>query len=87
MAVDMAEERRVQPYMDKLWRENKRPSFRGGRLFAKGWPVRENDISMFLASEDGNAAIRAVEQERRHRGNRSGDRAAADHPNRPNHPR
>ena len=86
-AADMAEKRRVQPYMDKLWRENKRPSFRGGRLFAEGRPVRENDISMFLASEEGKAAIQAAEQERRRRGNRSGDRAAADHPNRPTRPR
>ena len=84
-AADMAEKRQGQPYMAKLWRENKRPSFRGGRLFAEGRPVRENDISMFLESEEGKAAIQATEQERRRHGNRSGDRAAADHPNGPNH--
>ena len=60
--------------MDKLWRENKRPNFRVGRMFAEGRPVRENDISMFLASEEGKAAIQAAEQQRRRRGNRSGDR-------------
>ena len=76
----------MQPYMDKLWRENERPNFRVGRLFAEGRPVRENDISMLLASEEGKAAIQAAEQQRRRPGNRSGDRAAADHPKGPNRP-
>ena len=38
--VDWQEKRRVQPLMNKLYKENKRPFFRNGRLYAENRPVR-----------------------------------------------
>ena len=64
-ATDLAEKRRIQPYMDKLWRENRRPSFRNGRLYAEGRAVSEESINSFLTSEEGKAAIRDAANRRR----------------------
>ena len=64
-ATDLAEKRRVQPYMDKLWRDNRRPSFRNGRLYAEGRPVSNDTINSFLSSEEGKAAVREAAERRR----------------------
>ena len=60
-ARDLEEKQRIQPYMDKLWRDKRRPRFRNGRLYANG-PTTE--IETFLVSDEGMAATRA--SRRRH---------------------
>ena len=56
--VDWQEKRRVQPLMNKLYTENKRPFFRNGRLYAENRPVPFGLIDDFMASEKGRAATK-----------------------------
>ena len=56
--VDWQEKRRVQPLMNKLYKENKRPFFRNGRLYAENRPVPFGLIDNFLSSEEGRAATK-----------------------------
>ena len=56
--VDWQEKRRVQPLMNKLYTENKRPFFRNGRLYAENRPVPFGLIDDFMASEEGRAAMK-----------------------------
>ena len=56
--VDWQEKRRVQPLMNKLYKENKRPFFRNGRLYAENRPVQFGLIDNFLSSEEGRAATK-----------------------------
>ena len=56
--IDWQEKRRVQPLMNKLYKENKRPFFRNGRLYAENRPVPFGLIDNFLSSEEGRAATK-----------------------------
>ena len=44
--------------MNKLYKENKRPFFRNGRLYAENRPVPFGLIDNFLSSEEGRAATK-----------------------------
>ena len=63
-ARDLEEKKRIQLYMDKLWRDKRRPRFRNGRLYANGRPLPTTEIETFLVSDKGMAATRA--SRRRH---------------------
>ena len=63
--TDMKEKRRVQPYMNALYQQNKRPSFRSGRLCAENQPVPLEQISAFLTSPEGKAATLELATKRR----------------------
>ena len=56
--VDWQEQPRVQPLMNKLYKENKRPFFRNDRLYAENRPVPFGLIDEFLSSEEGRAAMK-----------------------------
>ena len=56
--VDLQEKRRVQPLMNTLYKENKRPFFRNGRLYAENRPVPFGLIDDFMSSEEGRAATK-----------------------------
>ena len=45
---DLLEKQRVRPLMDELFKTNRRPSFRNGKLYAEGRPVSEGEINTFL---------------------------------------
>ena len=68
-AKDMEEKRRIQPYMDKLWQDGKRPSFRNGTLYAERRPVQREVINAWLSSDEGIAASRAAADRRPQRRN------------------
>ena len=38
----------LRPLMDELFKTNRRPSFRNGKLYAEGRPVSEAEINTFL---------------------------------------
>ena len=56
--VDWQEKRRVQPLMNKLYKENKRPFFRNRWLYAENRPVPFGLIDNFLSSEESRAATK-----------------------------
>ena len=45
---DLLEKQRVRPLMDGLFKTNRRPSFRNGKLYAEARPVSEGEINTFL---------------------------------------
>ena len=45
---DMQEKQRVRLLMNELFKTNRRPSFRNGKLYAEGRPVSEDEINRFL---------------------------------------
>ena len=45
---DLLEKQRVRPLMDELFKTNRRPSFRNGKLYAERRPVSEGEINTFL---------------------------------------
>ena len=45
---DLREKQRVRPYMDKLYRLHKKPSFRNGKLFSEGREVTPREIAAYL---------------------------------------
>ena len=47
---DLLEKQRVRPLMDELFKTNRCPSFRNGKLYAEGRPVSEGEINTFLKS-------------------------------------
>ena len=55
-AEDLKEKIRVQPFMNYLYKVNKRPAFRNGRLYAEKRIVPLDEITAFLESEVGKAA-------------------------------
>ena len=68
-AKDQEEKRHIQPYMDKLWQDGKRPSFRNGTLYAERRPVQREVINAWLSSDEGIAASRAAADRRPQRRN------------------
>ena len=48
---DLEEKRRLAPLMNKLYRDNQRPRFANGRLYANGKPVSSEIINSFLSAE------------------------------------
>ena len=48
---DLKVKQRVRPYMDVLYEDNKRPSFRNGKLYADGREVTPDEINTFLDSQ------------------------------------
>ena len=63
-AADLKEKKRIQPYMNTLFAQDKRPSFRNGRLCVEKRPVPLEQIADFLASEEGKAATLAHTERR-----------------------
>ena len=49
---DLEAKRRILPYMEKLYADNKKPRFINGRLFSEGRPVPVEVINAFLANSD-----------------------------------
>ena len=49
---DLEAKRRILPYMEKLYADNKKPRFINGRLFSEGRPVPVEIINAFLANSD-----------------------------------
>ena len=68
-AKDLEEKRRIQPYMDKLWQDGKRPTFHNETLYAERRPVQREVINAWLSSDEGIAAARAAADWRPHRRN------------------
>ena len=56
--ADLKEKQRVQPYMNWLYSDNKRPAFRNGRLYANKRMISLDEIEAFLGSEAGKVASR-----------------------------
>ena len=56
--ADLKEKQRVQPYMNWLYSDNRRPAFRNGRLYANKRMISLDEIETFLGSEAGKAASR-----------------------------
>ena len=54
---DLEEKRRLTPLMDELYRDNQRPRFVNGRLYANGRPVSREAINSFLATESGSPPL------------------------------
>ena len=47
--ADVNEKKHLRPLMDDLYKNDKKPSFRNGRLFSKGKPVPTHEIETFLS--------------------------------------
>ena len=45
---DLREKERVRPYMDELYRQHKKPSFRNGKLYLEGREVTQREIAAYL---------------------------------------
>ena len=45
---DLREKQRVRPYMDELYRQHKKPSFRNGKLYSEGREVTPREIAAYL---------------------------------------
>ena len=56
--ADLKEKQHVQPYMNWLYSDNRRPAFRNGRLYANKRMISLDEIEAFLGSEVGKAASR-----------------------------
>lgn len=54
--VDLEEKQQLKSLMDKLYRENKRPRFVNGRLYAEGKVVSREVINSFLETTPGAAS-------------------------------
>ena len=53
---DLEEKRRIKPMMDKLYSDNKRPTFINGRLYAEGRAVSRETINSFLTTLPASAS-------------------------------
>ena len=68
-ARDLEEKRRIQPHMNKLWQDRKRPSYRNGTSYAERRPVQREVINAWLSSDEGIAPSRAAADRRPHHHN------------------
>ena len=48
-AKDLEAKKRVLPFMEKLYKDNMKPRFANGRLYAKGKLVPQERITAFLS--------------------------------------
>ena len=56
--ADLKEKQHVQPYMNWLYSDNRRPAFRNGHLYANKRMISLDEIEAPLGSEVGKAASR-----------------------------